>query len=117
MNPHIINLLIKGHQEKIKIKMQVQDTLNWYMGQYAMSALDSTICNGWPWRKAGSQPHSYIKKPLLQEAEKKNTQMTEDEIQKQRELFITRMKTMQANFELNRKNEAENQGIAGKGIV
>lgn len=57
-------------------------------------------------RKARSK---YIEKPLLQEIEKKNTPMTEDEIQKQRELFIARMQAMQANFELNRKAESQNE--------
>lgn len=51
-------------------------------------------------RKAKSK---YIEKPLLQEIEKKNVPMTENEIQKQRELFISRMQAMKTNFDKNRE--------------
>lgn len=109
MNPHIINLLVKGQEEKNKRRMQEQDRLNWYLGQYFASALDCTVCNSEIWRKRGSNPHSYIEKPILQESDKKNEPMTEDGIQKRRELFIASMKAMQANFESNRKAETQNE--------
>lgn len=102
MNPHIINLLIKGHQEKI----EEQDCLAWMFNQYTLSAVMVAVEHNLAGRKARSK---YIEKPLLQEIEKKNVPMTEDEIQKQRDLFIARMQAMQANFELNRKAEMENK--------
>lgn len=91
MNPHIINLLMKGHQKKIEIQMQVQDRLNWYMGQYVMSALDSTICNGWPWRGKGSQPHSYVKKPILQSTESNGKEDNQNK-ESQEEIAVFEMK-------------------------
>lgn len=108
MNPHIINLLTKGHREKIK----EQDYLAWLFNQYTLSAVSVAVEHNLAGRKARSK---YIENPFLQEIEKKNTPMTEDEIQKQRELFIAKMKTMQANFEMNRKNETENQGVKNAG--
>lgn len=88
MNPHIINLLMKGHQEKIEIQMQVQDRLNWYMGQYFMSALDSTVCNSELWRKRGSRPHSYIEKPILQSSiSEEKTENTNKESQEEIAVF------------------------------
>lgn len=99
MNPHIINLLIKGHREKIK----EQDYLAWLFNQYTLSAVSVAVEHNLAGRKARSK---YIEKPLLQEIEKKNVSMTEDEIQRQRELFVSKMKAMQANFEANRSKEA-----------
>lgn len=111
MNPHIINLLMKGHYEKIK----EQDYFAWLFNQYTLSAVSVAVEHNLSGRKARSK---YIEKPLLQEIEKKNAPMTEDEIQKQRELFITRMQAMQANFELNRKAEMENknQEVENEGL-
>lgn len=96
MNPHIINLLIKGYREKIK----EQDYLAWLFGQYTLSAVMVAVEHNLAGRKARSK---YIEKPLLQEIEKKNVPMTEDEIQKQRELFISRMQAMKTNFDKNRE--------------
>lgn len=96
MNPHIINLLINGHREKIK----EQDYLAWMFNQYTLSAVMVAVEHNLAGRKAKSK---YIEKPLLQEIEKKNVPMTENEIQKQRELFISRMQAMKTNFDKNRE--------------
>lgn len=97
MNPHIIKLLTKGYKEKMKS----QDTLNWYLGQYFASALDSTVCNAILWRKKGSKPHSYMAKPIIHQLDERNKPMTEDELQRQRELFVAKLEVMKTNFELS----------------
>lgn len=102
MNPHIINLLVKGHQEKIK----EQDYLAWLFNHYTLSSVSVAVEHNLAGRKARSK---YIEKPLLQENEKKNAPMTEDEIQKQRELFIARMQAMQANFDKNRESSSDDK--------
>lgn len=102
MNPHIINLLIKGHREKIK----EQDYLAWMFNQYTLSAVMVAVEHNLAGRKAKSK---YIEKPLLQEAEKKNVPMTEDEIQKQRELFIAKMQAMKTNFDKNRESSNDDK--------
>lgn len=61
MNPHIINLLIKGHREKI----EEQDYLAWYFGQYTLSAVWTAVEHNLFGEKAKSK---YIEKPLLQSA-------------------------------------------------
>lgn len=94
MNPHIIKLLLKGHEEKIK----EQDYLAWLQGQYTLSAVSVAVEHCLAGRKAKSK---YIKKPLLQELEEKNKPMTENEIQKQRELFVAKLQAMKTNFEIN----------------
>lgn len=94
MNPHIIKLLLKGHEEKIK----EQDYLAWIQGQYVLSAVSVAVEHCLAGRKARSK---YIKKPILQELEEKNKPMTEEELQRQRELFVARLQAMKTNFELN----------------
>lgn len=59
MNPHIINLLIKGHQEKIK----EQDYLAWVFNQYTLSAVWTAVEHNLFGEKAKSK---YIEKPFLQ---------------------------------------------------
>lgn len=94
MNPHIIKLLLKGHEEKIKEK----DYMVWLQGQYTLSAVSVAVEHCLAGRKAKSK---YIKKPLLQELEEQNKPLTEEEIQRQRELFVAKLQAMKTNFELN----------------
>lgn len=102
MNPRIIKLHIKGHEEKIK----EQDYMAWLQGQYFVSALDATVCNNTLWRKKGTKPHQYVEKPFLESLGKKQSDKNnEDELQKQRELFVARFEAMGANFRLSQKNK------------
>jgi hypothetical protein len=94
MNPHIIKLLLKGHEEKIK----EQDYMSWLSNQYTLSAVSVAVEHCLAGRKAKSK---YIKKPLLQELEEQNKPLTEEEIQRQRELFVAKLQAMKTNFELN----------------
>lgn len=88
---------LKAHKEELREK----DTLNWYLGQYVMSALDSTVCNSWPWRGKNSQPHSYIKKPILKTQEM-DSELTEDEQQKAVDLFFAKENARRINWKRNK---------------
>lgn len=101
MNPHIINLLIKGHQEKIEMQMKIQDRLNWYLGQYFASALDCTVCNSELWRKMGTAPHSYIEKPILQD-QRVRAELTEEEKKREVDLFFAKENARRINWKRNR---------------
>lgn len=59
MNPHIIKLLLKGHEEKIK----EQDYLAWLSNQYTLSAVSVAVEHCLAGRKAKSK---YIGKPILE---------------------------------------------------
>lgn len=98
MNPHIIKLLLKGHD----IKTKMEDEKMWMMGLYVASALDSTVCNAFLWRRKGEKGHGYEKQPFLQKQIKENT---EEELQRQRELFVAKLEVMKANFELNKEGD------------
>lgn len=98
MNPRVIKLLIKGHEEKIK----EQDYLSWVHNQYTLSAVMVAIENCFAGRKAKLK---YIEKPLLQQIEEKNKPMSEEEKQRQRELFVAKLEVMKANFELSKEGD------------
>lgn len=85
---------LKSHNEELKEK----DYLAWLQGQYTLSAVSVAVEHCLAGRKAKS---NYIKKPLLQELEEQNKPMTEEEIQRQRELFVAKLQAMKTNFELN----------------
>lgn len=85
---------LKAHKEELKEK----DYLAWLQGQYTLSAVSVAVEHCLAGRKAKSK---YIKKPLLQELEEQNKPMTEEEIQRQRELFVAKLQAMKTNFELN----------------
>lgn len=74
MNPHIIRLLLKGHEEKLK----EQDHMAWLQGQYTLSAVSVAVEHCLAGRKAKSQ---YIKKPILSTIELENKEIAEKDIQ------------------------------------
>lgn len=84
-----------AHEKEIEEK----DILNWQLGQYFASALDATVCNATFWRRKGERGHTYIEEPFSYK--KPVDEANEDEIQRQRELFVAKLKIMQANFEVN----------------
>lgn len=105
MNPRIIKLLIKGHQEKIK----EQDYLAWLFNQYTLSAVSVAVEHCLAGQKARSK---YIEKPIMQEIEEKQEQksnkpLSEEEKKKQTERLFTSLRIMEANFNLNHKDGTE----------
>lgn len=97
MNPHIIKLLLKGHEEKIK----EQDYMAWISNQYTLSAVSVAVEHCLAGRKAKSK---YIEKPIMQEIEEKqqeNKPLTEEEKKRQTEQLFLRLRIMGANFNLN----------------
>lgn len=68
-------------------------------GQYFAHALNSTVGN--MFKKKGKAPNKYPEKPF---ALNDNRELSEDELQKQRELFVAKLMVMKSNFDLNHKN-------------
>ena len=97
-------VLLKGYNEKEEIELKKQNIFAHLQGQYIAEAIASTIGNAF--RKKGSKPYQYPKNPY--EFNKKE-ELTEGELQKQRELFVARLQVMQSNFELNHKKEKKNE--------
>lgn len=102
MNPRIIKLLIKGHEEKIK----EQDYLAWLFNQYTLSAVSVAVEHCLAGRKAKSK---YIDKPIMQEINQKQEQnsnipLTDEDKKKQTEQLFMKLRIMGANFNLNHKD-------------
>lgn len=102
MNPHIIKLLEKGHQKKIK----EQDFQLYTMGMYALSAVSVAVEHCLSGKKAKSH---YIDKPFLSEIhiEEKKEIPEEKRIEMENYKLAMSLRIMQANFEINKnKNRA-----------
>lgn len=89
---HLTPKKLKAFYKAHEIRAKIEDEKMWMMGLYVASALDSTVCNAFLWRKKGEKGHLYEEKPLLQKQEeteiaKKNDRpeykgMTDEEKQK-----------------------------------
>lgn len=98
MNPRIIKVIAKGYKEKIK----EQDYLAWLSNKYTLSAVGVAIENNF----AKHPKAKYIDKPIMQQIEEQNKPLSENELQRQRELFVAKLEVMKTNFELNHKDSS-----------
>ena len=98
---------LKPYEKAHKLEMKEQDNLMYmWFGSYALSAVSVAVEHNFAGRKANSK---YIDKPIMQSIEEQNKPMSEEELQKQRELFVARLQVMQSNFELNHKKEKKTE--------
>ena len=100
MNPHIIKLLTKGHEEKIK----EQAYLAWISNQYTLSAVSVAVEHCLAGRKAKSK---YIEEPILHnigDSTKESTPMTDEEKKQQTEQLFMKLRIMGTNFNMNHKD-------------
>ena len=86
----------KAHKKKI----EEQDVLQhlWW-GNYGISALIVAIDRCFSGKKSKAE---YIKEPILSQTFKDDG-LTEEEKQKQRELFVAKLQVMKTNYELSKK--------------
>lgn len=105
MNPHIINLHIKGHKEK----MILLDEEMWRLGIYIREALKSTVCNGFVWKSKGQMPDEYPKEPFLQSGIIRNQEPTEDEKQSEVDKFFAQESARRANWKRKHKRQEKVQ--------
>ena len=92
---------LEPYNKAHKIKIMEQDNLqHMWWGNYGISALIVAIDKCF-----GKKPKAeYIKEPILSK-KIENDGLTEEEIQKQRELFVAKLQVMQTNFELSKKGQ------------
>lgn len=96
-NPVELAPYIKAH----KIKLEEIDRMLWMAcGNYVRSAFEVAIDHCMNGRKATSK---YIEKPIFETVNTENN-LTEEEIKRQRELFVAKLMVMKTNFELNKKS-------------
>ena len=88
----------KAHKKKIEEQDMLQHL--WW-GNYGVSALIVAIDRCFSGKKSKAK---YIKEPILSKTFE-NDGLTEEEKQKQRELFVAKLQVMQTNFELSKKGQ------------
>lgn len=95
--PNELRAFYKAYKNGKKIKDEEMWT--WW-GNYGISALIVAIDRCFGGKKSKAE---YIKEPILSKTFE-NNKLTEEEIQKQRELFVAKLQIMQTNFELSKKD-------------
>lgn len=88
-----------------KMEVMENDTIiHTVCGNYVLSAVSVAVEHCFAGRKARSK---YIDKPIMRQIEENNKPLSEDELQRQRELFVANLEVMKANFELNHPKKKE----------
>ena len=100
---HLNPRKLKSFYKADEIAMKRRDAEMWHMGQYILSAVSVSIDHCLNGKKAKSE---YVKEPIMRNASN-SPELTEEEIKKQRELFVTMLLAKKANFELNKKSEGQ----------
>lgn len=96
-NPRKIKIYTKAN----KIKMQVQDEVIWSAcGNYVLSAVFVAVEHCLAGNKAKSK---YIEQPISKIIEERNRPLTEEELQRQRELFVQEIENMRIRFQKHHK--------------
>lgn len=89
---------LSPYAEAYFIEKKTKDAEIWsWCGNYVLSAVLVSVEHVLAGKKASS---SYIKEPLMNDAEQ---EMTQDELQKEREALVMRLRTMKANWDIAHK--------------
>lgn len=97
LNPYKLSLIEKGFE----MRREIRDEEMWiWFGTYGRDAIAYGVNKG-AW---GKDKFDYPKEPILSQKE-----TTEDDLQKQRELFVAGLMAMQTNYELNHPKVAEKE--------
>ena len=100
LNPRTLDI----HFEAYKLQKRMQDEYAWLHGAYVFDAFTTALANFT--RKKNKKPIPYRDKPLLQDAELKSVGgLSDEEKKKAHEALFTKLKIMQANFELAQKDK------------
>lgn len=102
MNPHRIRIHIKSHNIRVKREFELFNVEAHLQGEYFCEALAAVV------GKMFGGKHEYPKE-AYKFGNETSEELTEQEIQAQRDLFVARFLAMQSNFNLakGKKNETE----------
>lgn len=92
---------LRAYEKGYEIRLKTNDRLIWaYCGNYVLSAVAVAVEAILAGKKAKGK---YIDTPLFDNAGTENKELSEEELQKQRELFVAKLMIMKTNFDLNHK--------------
>lgn len=96
---HLTPAKLESFYRAHKLKMKLLDEQAYMQGIYFMEALKATVCNAPFWRGKGQEPYQYPKKPFAQESVGlSESDMSEEEKQKQVDLFFAQESARRANW-------------------
>lgn len=99
-----IRYIANAFAEKQKEDFKLADVMAFIQGRYMVDALLCTVGNMLGGKNAKFTYPEQAYSMINQEEE-----LTEDEIQRQREQFIAMLQTMETNFNLNKEKEKEKE--------
>ena len=98
---HSTPRLLEAYEKAFDKKIEMFDSLAWqFCGNYVLSAISVAVEHCLAGRKAKSD---YLKQPVLKEYYEDKYMTEEERKQKQLDLFVEKMKAMQANFDAIKK--------------
>ena len=102
LNPHIINLMIKGHQEKLR----EIDYLLWLMGKYSLEAEMVALAHFSAGLAGKTSQAKYLERPLMQEVVEIDS---EEEKQRAVDLFFAQESARRANWKRTHQKQKNMQ--------
>lgn len=83
-------------------KLEEQDSLQYlWWGNYGIRAICVALDHSFNGRKAKSK---FVDKPVMKMMEEQNKPISEEDLQRKRELFVAKLEVMKTNFELNHED-------------
>ena len=100
MNPKILNLHIKAHQEWIK----EQDYLAWLQGRYIYQGIAAVVSHALSKNSTAEYPEiPYMEKAVSEEERAKR--MSEEQKKQQAENYMLKLQLMATNWNMNNKDK------------
>lgn len=96
---------LRYYDEAYKIKRKMADELSYFSGLYTYEAVAIAVGNAF--RGKGQKAVEYRKKPILEEIEEANRPLSEEELKRQRELFVAQLNVMKSNFEMEKRRQGK----------
>ena len=101
LNMKKIRIISKAYSEKVEDDFRVSDVIAFIQGRYMVEALLCTVGN-----MLGSKAKfKYPEQAYSMQG--KEEELSEDEIQRQREQFIAMMQVMEKNFKLEKEEQTD----------
>ena len=98
-----IKIIANAYSEKLQDDFKIADVVAFVQGRYMVEALLCTVGN-----MLGGKNAKFTYPEQAYSMADKERQLTEDEIELQRQQFIAALQTMQHNFNLNKEKEQIN---------
>lgn len=102
---HLTFKKLKVYDKAYELRRKIEDEKAYMQGIYNLKALEVALSHFSSTFSKGKCDAKYFDVPLLSDKNKTQNEYTEEELQRQRELFVAKLQIMKANFDLNKKNK------------